>query len=53
MFSSSFLVIFLNNAHNPEKRVGQPLKIGYMNRPAGWLLASRKIWGRAYFLAKL
>jgi hypothetical protein len=37
----------------PEKRVGQPLKIGYMDRPAGWQLAPRKISGRAIFFGKV
>jgi hypothetical protein len=44
---------FLNSENNPEKRVGQLLKIGYMDRPAGGLLATRKIWGRNKCLAKL
>jgi hypothetical protein len=51
--SGPFLGSFLNDENNPEKRVSQPLKIGYMDRPAGRLLAIRKIWGRDKFLAKL
>ena len=44
---------FLNNENNPEKRCSQPLEIGYMDRPAGWLLAIQKISCHTKFLAKL
>jgi hypothetical protein len=47
------MVPFVNNGFSPEKRVGQPLEIGYMDRPAGWLLAPRKIWSHAKFSAQL